>query len=237
MVSPLKESLADIEALAHRVTWELMDEAQRDEFMTKIVVPRWGKTTSDGVVLKGTAWANLIGTSEPTVRNRYLRLTRRSETDSGRSPADAPTESQKGNMRGARSAMRAHPELVKELLADAGTRDTIVNAVVADKDSQLALIRAQDKRHPRTEPKKASTPEPFARLLAILHVDALTADADAMYRAVVEKFTGAYVWRPGEKEALLTRLDHVTGRIADVRAVLTSEVSDDDLAQLLGGEQ
>lgn len=56
----LSESYADIQELAQQVSWMLMDEDQRDEFMEKVVVPRWGKTTSDGVVMKATAWAKMV---------------------------------------------------------------------------------------------------------------------------------------------------------------------------------
>lgn len=53
---------------------------------------------------------------ESRVRRAQARL-RRSEEDSSASPS-LPTESQKGQIRGAKAAIRKHPELAAELLRD-----------------------------------------------------------------------------------------------------------------------
>jgi hypothetical protein len=72
-------------------------------------------------------------------------------------------------------------------------------------------------------------------MLTLLNMYAITADVDAMYDVVMRDFTGGYAWRPGEQEAVLECLDRAAQRLADARAVLTSEVSDEELARLMEG--
>lgn len=140
------ESLADIQALAHRVAWDLMDEAQRDDLMEKVVVPRWGDITSDGVVLKGTAWAKIIGTTVNVIEGRFYRLSR-SEGES-KPLSSGPTTDQKGSIRSARSAMRKHPDLAKQLVADPEIAELVADAL-------RAVPRAPQ---PAQDPQKTQPP-------------------------------------------------------------------------------
>lgn len=116
-----------------------------------------------------------------------------------------------------------------------GSED-VADAVVADPNAHLEVIKASSRRHADgSSLPEPSVPEPFARLLTYLHVHALVADADAMRQLVVKEFGSAYVWRPGEREAVIERLDHVTAAVSDVLAVLTADVSDESLARLIEG--
>jgi hypothetical protein len=153
MPDQLRESFADIEALAQRVSWELMDEDQRDAFMTKVVVPRWGKTTSDGVVLKATAWARMVGATVDTIDGRYKRL-RRSEAQKDRSHL-APTPNDQAHVRSAKSAIKKHPELAEKLVNDPDVRAlvaehlpaaAIAQRVAEDYDAARAVARNKNAR-------------------------------------------------------------------------------------------
>lgn len=130
----LTETLADIEALAHRVSWELLDESQRDDFIRRVVVPRWGATTADGVVMKGTAWAGLLGTTEGTIKHRVSRL--RVADQRKPAPARRPSKSQRSQIRGARSAIRQHPELAAELIDDPEVAEAVQQATPAARIGQ-----------------------------------------------------------------------------------------------------
>lgn len=116
----LAQTLAEIGEEVSRQSWVLLDEDERDDLMRNVIVPRWGETTADGVVLKATAWARMLGATEPAIKNRYQRLTRseaESTSDDTGSPSE-PTESQEGQIRGAKAAIRRHPELAEELVKD-----------------------------------------------------------------------------------------------------------------------
>jgi hypothetical protein len=78
-MSDLKETLADVTALIPRYSWEIMDEAQRDDLMVKVVVPRWNKRTSDGVKLGPSTWAKILGGGADAIRMREHRLRKASE--------------------------------------------------------------------------------------------------------------------------------------------------------------
>lgn len=73
-MTDLKETLADVAAMVPRYSWEIMDEQQRDELMAKIVLPRYRKTTADGVKLGPSAWAKMLGASAKAVESRVYRL-------------------------------------------------------------------------------------------------------------------------------------------------------------------
>lgn len=124
----LQETLAEVREQLQRCSWEILDEDQRDALMRTVVVPRWGQTTADGHVLKATKWAEILGTTEPTIRGRFQRLTRRSEAVSDR--PISPSENFKGAIRGARSAIRNHPDLAAELLKDPEIRATIREEII-----------------------------------------------------------------------------------------------------------
>ena len=70
----LRETLADVTALIPRYSWEIMDEEQRDQLMKKIVLPRYSKTTADGVKLGPSAWAKMFGASSGAIQKRIERL-------------------------------------------------------------------------------------------------------------------------------------------------------------------
>jgi len=73
-VEVIAESAADVAALIPRYSWELMNEGQRDALMEGIVLPRYGKTTSDGVAMGPTWWGHLVRATPNAVQKRVHRL-------------------------------------------------------------------------------------------------------------------------------------------------------------------
>jgi hypothetical protein len=80
-VDIVAETAADVAALIPRYSWELMDERQRDDLMVGIVLPRYRKTTSDGVRMGPKWWAGLVGATENSVQKRIERLRAKGKTD------------------------------------------------------------------------------------------------------------------------------------------------------------
>jgi len=132
----LSETLDQVKKKLQRCSWDVMDEEQRDRLIKDVIVPRWGATTRDGHVLKATLWAEILGTTERTIRGRYERLKRRSEPISER-PSTEPSQFQKDDIRGARSAIRNHPELAAELLKDPEIAATIRDAIVTQERREM----------------------------------------------------------------------------------------------------
>jgi hypothetical protein len=136
MTEYVAETYEEVRELLQTASWEIMDEEQRDDVMKKVVVPRWGKVTADGVVLKGTAWAKLLGTTYDTIASRYKRLEQAKRADDSGSRT-GPTESQKSHLRGAKAALRQHPELAKQLLGDPDTAKAVTDAIDQQRVSSL----------------------------------------------------------------------------------------------------
>lgn len=126
-------------------------------------------------------------------------------------------------------------QLAKEIIK---SDPDVADAIVADSDAHVEIIRASSRRaeadNPRTQQRREIA-EPFARILTDLRLEAMWRDAQALRDIVLQDFTGSYVWRPNELEAVLDRIDAITKTVADVRTVLTSPVSDSELATLIEG--
>lgn len=125
MTEYVAETYEEVRELLQTASWELMDEEQRDDLMLRVVKPRWGKTTADGFVLKATAWAKLLGTTEETIRGRYRRLDQEEPASS-----TAPAPNQRASIRSARAAIRAHPELAADLLGDPDVAEAVEDAAL-----------------------------------------------------------------------------------------------------------
>lgn len=82
-MTDLQETFADVTALIPRYSWEIMDEEQRDELMAKVVLPRYMKTTSDGVQLGPTAWAEMVGATARAIESRVYRLRQQASRNEG----------------------------------------------------------------------------------------------------------------------------------------------------------
>jgi hypothetical protein len=172
------------------------------------------------------AWLAEAEASKLTLREFNVLIT-------GRPWADTNEEKVK-------ATARDNPETIVELLkdnpeiaAEAAKHPEVAAAIVANKESELAVMQAQGAKGRRSSGRRTEPEEPFARALTVLHLAALKHDAEAMQKVAVEQFSGSYVWRPRERERVLAELDRVTEIVANVRAVLTAEVSDAQLADFL----
>lgn len=122
----LRETFADVSALIPRYSWEIMDEAQRDELMRNVVLPRYMCTTADGVQLGPTAWADMVGASAKSIESRVYRL-RQSQKSDGDTPAS--TLSDQAAHRHARRVLRG---------ADADTLAELIEDLPADRVEAIA---------------------------------------------------------------------------------------------------
>jgi hypothetical protein len=110
--------------------------------------------------------------------------------------------------------LQERPELVTRALRNAGVAD----AVVRDSDAHVAVIRASGRRAEersvgRQPARQKDMPEPLARLLAMLNIEAVDRETRVMEQMFMEKFSGDFSWRPGEEEALLASLTASRARI------------------------
>ena len=167
--SAITETYDDVRGLLQTASWEVMDEDQRDDVIAKIVVPRWGKVTTDNVELKGTAWAKLLGTTVSTIKQRVARIQAadQGKPDDGGRPAAQPA----GQMRSAKASIKKHPELAGALLADpevaaAATQALIDHGDIKSLSSATAKVaknrqvERNRKRREKGEPKGRTVDSP-----------------------------------------------------------------------------
>jgi hypothetical protein len=206
-----------------RVSWLLLDEEQRDDLMTKVVVPQWGKVTLDGVTLKGTKWAEILGTTESTIKNRYQRLCRSKDLSEGAGSGSAavPTPRQQKDIREARSAIRKYPELAAELLKDPEVKRAVRSADTAE-------IRERMTRGvtPLVEP---SRPEGFSWLKS----RGLLGDARTAIVAVIRMAKEHGPLAPEDVEGIQEELADIRLAIEWLETVMVSGDFDDEVARLL----
>lgn len=147
MAKKLRETFSDVVALMPRYSWEIMDEEQRDDLMAKVVLPRYMKTTADGVQLGPKTWATMLGASAGAVRKRIERLQNKGTTERTRTL-------EQSRKRHARSYLRqASPEQIAD---------------VFDSDPKIQRNVAKAFHHsvaPRVEPREPRSPS-FIDLVA-----------------------------------------------------------------------
>lgn len=137
-MTTLTETAAQVAALIPRFSWKIMDEDQRDELIENVVLPRYMATTADGTQLGPAWWAGALGAETAgTIRGRIRRLKARSEAQDERPIAAGPNATQKGSIRGAKAALRKHPELATALLDDPEVAEAIESAVHASRSRRL----------------------------------------------------------------------------------------------------
>jgi hypothetical protein len=124
-MTDLRETFADVTALIPRYSWEIMDEAQRDDLMASVVLPRYMKTTADGVQLGPTAWAEIVGATADAIRGRVQRLQASHKSDDSE--------------RARRDTLRQH-RAARQVLreADEATLGEIIAALPAEKVEAVA---------------------------------------------------------------------------------------------------
>ena len=145
MSDHLRETFDQVVALIPKYTWELMDEEQRDALFIKIVLPRHGKTTHDGKKLGDTAWAGILDCTRLTVQGRVRRLKEKAKPTKNASIAEL-SESQRGAVRGARSAIKGSAPAVRE---------KAVEELLKDPEVEKALLRGMSKKRGHTGATKS----------------------------------------------------------------------------------
>jgi hypothetical protein len=138
------------------------------------------------------------------------------------------------NPRAVATALKADPQFVSKLIGHlpssvAGTiaarmiksSPEAADAIIDDPTAHAAVIGAAAGRAGERHPAKhRDAPEPMSRLLHILNVAAVLKEARTMRDLVLNKFEGTFVWRPGEKEDLVSQLTQAKGFIEDALAVM-----------------
>jgi hypothetical protein len=111
------------------------------ELFDQIVLPNYGKTTSDMVTLGPSWWSQKLGAqgivmTADAIKHRVLRLQQKTRSGAESEGTSAvPTENQRGSVRSARAVVRAHPEMAGELVRDPDVREAITKAL----DDQRAV--------------------------------------------------------------------------------------------------
>jgi hypothetical protein len=138
MSDQLTETAAEIAELIPKYSWQIMDEEQRDDLMQKVVLPRYMKTTADGVQTGPTFWADLVGASVRAVESRVYRL-RQSQSAAEDEHARALSPSAERHVK---SGLRKAPELIPQMV-DELHDDPDFQAAVASANSQIEAKQQQ----------------------------------------------------------------------------------------------
>jgi hypothetical protein len=95
----------EVALLIPQYEWVIMDEEQKDELMSKLVLPHYMEMMDDGVKLTPTWWAEKLGASPAAIKNRVQRL-KASQNDGSDSVPTWP----KNKERAAAQVAREEPE-------------------------------------------------------------------------------------------------------------------------------
>ena len=110
----LHERLEQVVNLIPRYSWSLMDEEQKDELMSGIVLPRYMATTSDGTKLTPSTWGAILGASAGSIQKRVERLkaSRKPAADA----ATSLTKNEAATLRSTKSMLTKKPDAVSALV-------------------------------------------------------------------------------------------------------------------------
>jgi hypothetical protein len=188
------------------------------------------------------------------LESRVMRLqkTRRSEGVSGITTA-GPTESQKGNVRGAKAAIRKHPELVTSLLSDPSVKAAVEAELPMDTDDDETKVRKIAKHNPAAVGKVAG--ETPAALKAAIDegskTRSMSPEGKARAERTREKIELAFLpvgvarkmlaeirthfaaWHVKDRDQAEGFLRYVEESAADMRLSMEASVSDDDIAAFM----
>ncbi|MGH9251971.1 MAG: hypothetical protein ACRD0W_21005, partial [Acidimicrobiales bacterium] len=194
-----------------------------DDLFAEIIFPNYGKITSDGMTLGPTWWAQKLEAqgiviSIHAIESRVSRWRQRARSEAESGLATSPTPVHTGNVRGAKSAIRRHPELAGEL--------------VNDPDVLQAVRRALDERYeqaPKPYPAQpiAQTGEPM-RLIHEFRT--LHTTMDRIIRLVT---SGTAVVNNTERDALLAEVRWLRNALDLTESGLNAGSLDQALAVLL----
>jgi len=233
-MTDLRETLADVEHLIPRYSWEIMDEQQKDDLMKKVILPRYMKTTMDGVQLGPTVWSEMLGATMSAIESRVRRLRSSQSNDNETSARRFPASTE----RAARQVLReASPDEITALVDGLTPTQAAKIAAAADRKVQ---------EHGKLERKKSETrlradigdgvSDALQEQQQIHDAEGELFKARRALRDAVALFTEANLEdiRDAWREDLLKTIDDLTARIEMCRIVIQGgEVNDDELAALL----
>ena len=224
-----------------------------DDVIKKVVLPRWGVTTSDGVVLKATEWGKLLGVNGRNVIEPRVRRLRVAEQGKGASVPQGPTATQQGAIRGAKSAIKKYPELAKNLVADPAVSEAATKALVDTGNvqalSKATAAAAKNKQVERNR-KRASEGEKKARSVLGPKPTPFTPEVTAFMtmkaqstalRALVTDFPKEWANLSDEArtedllDLIMESFDKIQVALDNCRTIVEGRLSDEDLEMLLSG--
>jgi len=210
----LNETADEVAALIPRYSWELMDEEQRDALMEKVVMPRHGLTTRDGVTLTYGWWGDAIGAHPEAVKSRIQRLRAKlSQDDTG--PRAEP------NTRTARAATTLkNPDNAREILSDPDVRASVMKALDTERETRSD--------HP------APTSQRRDQLDLLVKFRRIHATVEEAAKLVVN---GHAVVSDAERDALLDEVRWLRSALDHIESGLNAGSLDKALAALLEGGQ
>jgi hypothetical protein len=111
----LNERLEQVINLIPKYSWSLMDEAQKDELMVGIVLPRYMATTADGTKLTPSTWGAILGASSGSIQKRVERL-KASQKSAGQPTTNSLTANEQAGLRSAKSTLLRKDDAVEALV-------------------------------------------------------------------------------------------------------------------------
>ena len=216
MIHPesLQETAAQVAALIPRWSWQLMDDDQRDDLLQHVVLPRYKSVTSDGVKLGPTWWAEAVGASSGAIQKRVERLRSKASDDSEKTTL-APSASDKGSIRGAKTALRKHPEMAAQLLDDPDVAAAIEDARHAIIDDELDRRRKDVRRDKGPRGKTVTALDGTGVVLAMQAADRRMDEATSIVeqsnpaqfsdeeRALIEEYVGDVILKATALRSML----------------------------------
>ena len=211
-VTELKETAAEVAALIPRYSWELMDEEQRDTLMEKVVLPRHGEVTTDGVTLTYRWWGDAIGAHPEAVKSRILRLRAK------KAGAESASRAEPNSRAGRAATTLKDPDKAREILSDPNVRASVMKALDTERETRSD--------HP------APTSQRRDQLDLLVKFRRIHATVEEAARLVVN---GHAVVSDAERDALLDEVRWLRSALDHIESGLNAGSLDKALAALLEG--
>lgn len=127
--------------------------------MVKVVLPRYMKTTADGVKLGPKAWGNMLDAAPNAIKRRIYRLQTAAKDDNQKGPPVSKWEQDK--RRAAHQTIReATPDKVVDLVEKALARPEVVEKIVASKTATKAVEKVATKAWNERSERASRAPVP-----------------------------------------------------------------------------
>jgi len=171
----LHERLEQVINLIPKYSWSLMDEGQKDELMSGIVLPRYMATTSDGTKLTPSIWGAILGATAESIRQRVKRL-KASQIPADPARSNSLTENEQAGLRSAKSTLLRKDGAVEALVESLPleTKKEMAKALMASTQSTPVSGKRQKDSEAANAPLKRAVNSFSAQVGTVSLIDRAT---------------------------------------------------------------